>query len=99
MADQDNPHFTKIFWYIVFTTTLVFAYCVAVSFYPIPTQNTRVVDTITGFLLGTILSAGVGYLLGGNPIISRKPANTDSTDVRQMNVDAENVNLKENGNS
>ena len=94
MADMDNPHFNKIFWYIVFTTGMVFLYCVAVSFFPIPTQNTRVVDTITGFLLGTILSAGVGYLLGGNPVVTRKPGENQS--VEKMQVDADKVDVKEN---
>lgn len=66
MADQNNPHFNKIFWYIMVTSIIVICYCIAVSFFNIPEKNMRVVDTITGFFF-TVLSAGYGYLLGGNP--------------------------------
>lgn len=75
MADQNNPHFKEIFWFIVLTTICVLGYCTAVSFINVPEKNMRVVDTITGFLLGTVLSSGIGYLLGGNPTAPHTPIN------------------------
>lgn len=74
MADQNNPHFTQIFWYIIMTTILVMGYCIAVSFLNVPEKNMRVVDTITGFFF-TVLGAGYGYLLGGNPAAMQHPQN------------------------
>ena len=72
MADHNNPHFPAIYRFIFFTTILVFIYCAAVTFLEVPKENTRVVDTITGFLLGTVLASGIGYLLGGNPTASHQ---------------------------
>lgn len=86
MADQNNPHFPAIYRFIFFTTILVFIYCAAVTFVEVPEKNTRVVDTITGFLLGTVLASGIGYLLGGNPVASHsqnKINNVENIEVKQ----------------
>lgn len=72
MADQNNPHFKPIFYYIVFTTIFAFGYITAVTFLTVPKENQRTVDTVTGFLLGSVVMAGVGYLLGGNPASASK---------------------------
>lgn len=56
-----------IFWFVVYTTTLVFVYVGVVTFLPIPEKNVRFVDTAFGFLLGSVLGTGIGYLLTGSP--------------------------------
>lgn len=67
MADMNNPHFGKIFWYIMTTTLISFGYLVMVTLKAIPEKNQHTVDFAVGFLLGTVISSGAGYLLGGNP--------------------------------
>lgn len=37
----------------------VIGYLALISFYPIPPENTRIVDTTQGFLMGTVLNAVV----------------------------------------
>lgn len=36
---------------------MVIVYLGVISFYPIPADNTRIVDTTQGFLMGTVLNA------------------------------------------
>ena len=57
----------RIFWFVVYITTTVFAYIFAVTFLHIPKENMRFVDIAFGFLLGTVMGSGIGYLLGGSP--------------------------------
>src|SRR5688572_28755590 len=79
MATIDEGHFNKIFWYIVVTTLLVFGYLCAITFIVIPKENVRFADTILGFLLGTLLSGGAAYLLGGSPSTKKTPAPAGTT--------------------
>lgn len=83
MSDQNNPHFTQIFWFCVYVFTAGFAYIIAVTFLPIPEKNQRIVDTATGFVLGSMIMSAIGYLLGGNPATATKktsilPENSDT---------------------
>lgn len=94
MADQDNPHFNKIFWYIIMITVIALGYATAVTFVVVPKDNSHIVDVTLGFLFGTLVSAGVGYLLGGNPVLNKKNTQED-TQVNQMDVDADKVNVAE----
>ncbi len=64
MKDQ---HFSKIFWYVCILSFTVMAYIFCVTFLKIDKENIRFVDTALGFLLGTGLSSGINYLIGGNP--------------------------------
>lgn len=98
MSDQNNPHFKEIFWFIVLTTFLVMAYCTAVSFYNVPKENMRVVDTITGFLLGTVLASGIGYLLGGNPAAAPHSPVNKIENVEQLDSKTE-INNGDNKNN
>ncbi len=83
MSDKDNPHFTEIFWFCCFITLCGFAYISAVTFILIPEKNQRTVDTVVGFVLGSVIMSAVGYLLGGNPAGTKKttlvPENSDTT--------------------
>jgi len=74
---MDNSHFKEIFRFIILITVLGFGYAVAVTFIPIPKENAHIVDITLGFLFGTALSSGIGYLLGGNPLpAKRQPENS-----------------------
>lgn len=66
-SEKDNIHPDKIFWFIVGITIFVFLYVVAITFIRIPKENVRFVDVAIGFLLGTVLSSGIGYLLVSSP--------------------------------
>lgn len=68
MADKDNPHFKQILAYIFFTSLFSFCYIWAVTFYIVPKENQHIVDIVIGFLLGTVVGSGIGYLMGGNPV-------------------------------
>lgn len=83
MADTNDPHFSKIFWYISASSFFVFLYIAAITFLPIPKDNQRFADTILGFLLGTVLAGGAGYLVGGTPQSIKKspPAGTSSAEI------------------
>jgi uncharacterized membrane protein len=72
MADKDNPHFNQIYIFILITTTFSFLYIGAVTFLPISDKNQHIVDTVVGFLLGTVIGSAIGYLLGGNPASNKK---------------------------
>lgn len=93
MADQQNPHFEKIFWFCVYIITIGFGYIFYVTIAVIPDKNQRTVDTVVGFALGSMVMSAVGYLLGGNPT-AQKPKPADNN-VEQMDVAADNVNVKE----
>ena len=75
-----DPHFGKIFWYVVYITTIVFGYVFCVTFLHVPKENQRFVDIAFGFMLGSVLGSGIGYLLGGSP--DRK---------RDLSVNAEQI--------
>lgn len=50
--------------YAVFVTGIAFIYIFAASFFEIPKENTRFVDTVLGFILGTIISTIVQFFYG-----------------------------------
>lgn len=74
-----KDHFDKIYWFIVGATLFVFAYTTAITFIPIPKENVRFADVAQGFLLGSVLGAGLAYLVGGTPVAGKKPTGPGST--------------------
>lgn len=94
MADHNNPHFDKLYWFCVMVILIGFSYIVAVTFLKIPEENQRTVDTTTGFVLGSMVSAAIGYLLGGNPKThERTPIIPENSDT---NI---NIQSKTNGDA
>lgn len=78
--DQNSSKF--IYYYVGLTTGFVLLYVCAVTFMSIPKENVRFVDTVLGFLLGTVLSGGISYFLGGTNTIKHKPSDgTTSADI------------------
>jgi len=50
--------------YAVFVTGVSFIYIFAASFLEIPKENIRFIDTVLGFILGTIVATIVQYFYG-----------------------------------
>lgn len=90
MAEQNDKHLDEIKWRMIFyyicgSTVMVFTYLAVITFLKIPADNIRFVDTSLGFLLGTFLSGGAGYLIGGTAAnINKKveaPTAENSADI------------------
>ena len=63
--------FLYTFAYLWSISSIVYIFCV--SFVSIPIANVRVVDTIVGFLLGTIIAGLIGYFYGASHIVPPIP--------------------------
>jgi hypothetical protein len=75
MQQEDN-HFSYIFWFIAVLVFIVIAVDVAVMFIPIPSGGQKYADILIGGLNTGALMSGIQYLLGGNPFAKKQ---TDTT--------------------
>lgn len=53
-----------VYWYAWFWSVASVVYIGSVTFFAIPSANVRVVDTVLGFVLGTLVSTLIGYFYG-----------------------------------
>jgi hypothetical protein len=80
--NEKEMHFKATYRYILFVTVVVLGYVIAVTFLPIPSNNTRFIDVAFGFLL-KFLGDSSGWLIGGNPATqSKKTDGGDPTVTR-----------------
>lgn len=90
---ENNPHFNKIFWFIVGLSGFVLLYTLLITFCHIPKENIRFADTSQGFLLGSALSAGIAYLIGGTPFFqSAKKTSGTKTETLSLTATTETPN-------
>jgi hypothetical protein len=62
---QEDTFSKRFVYYLAsFWSLCTAAYIAGITFFVIPPDNTRVVDTILGFLLGTIIATIVNYFFG-----------------------------------
>lgn len=54
-------------------------YLGCVTFLPIPKENTRFVDTIVGFIIGTVMSVPIGFFFGSSKSSQTKDNTLDQT--------------------
>ncbi len=69
MGDVDTKRdSTRLFLFFLsaFWSFAAAGYIAAVTFWPVPESNIRIVDTILGFLLGTIVATVMNYWLGSS---------------------------------
>lgn len=45
-----------------------FVYFFTITFVPIPESSTRIADTITGFLIGTVITTIIGFYFGSSDL-------------------------------
>ena len=55
-----------VYYFASFWSIIAAVYIIAVTFMTIPTANIRFVDTVIGFMLGTIVSTIIGYFFGSS---------------------------------
>ena len=68
---KEHNGFLYTFAYLWSISSIVYIFCV--SFVSIPVANVRVVDTIVGFLLGTIIAGLIGYFYGASHTVPPTP--------------------------
>lgn len=68
LINEDAGYLAKnfIYLYAIFWSIFAVGYLASVTFIKIPDENLRVVDTILGFLLGTIVSTIIGFFFGNS---------------------------------
>lgn len=83
-----DEHFRKVFWFCVMVTIIALAYVFLITFFVIPEKNMRHADTALGFLLGTLVSSSIGYLMGGSPTMQSKkpPAQEEGTTTAEISA-------------
>jgi len=67
-ALKQEDKFSKRFVYYLasFWSFIAGTYLFSVTFFTYPVANTRIVDTITGFLLGTIIASIITFFFGSS---------------------------------
>lgn len=65
-----NKHFTQL--YAAYWSLFSSIYIACITFMQVPSANTRVIDTVLGFLLGTVVSTIIQYFYGSSNSSKRK---------------------------
>lgn len=78
-----------------FLLTVVIIYIFLVTFLEIPSENVRYVDTVLGFLMGTVMTTIINYFYGSSKSSSDKSntLNNESKNVESITI--ETVNNKD----
>jgi len=89
VAFGQDDKFTKraIYFLAYFWSLAAVLYIFFVSFFAIPENNQRLVDTITGFLLGTIIAAIINFFFGSSHGSQMKTQQMDGLFKRIFNKD------------
>lgn len=64
MKTNFEKHFVMYLATFFSVASTIYIYCV--TFFNVPKENQRVVDTIIGFLLGTLIATIVNYFFGSS---------------------------------
>lgn len=93
--EQDTQHFNKLFWFCVCCVAIGVGFLFALCFFPIPKSSERFADNCQGFFQGSIITAAISFLLGGNiPTKKATPTVTatgDSPTINTGSTDAQPV--------
>lgn len=85
--EQDQQHFNKLFYFCIGCVAVGLTFLIALCFLPIPKGSERFADNCQGFFQGSIVTAAMSFLLGGNIPTNKK---VDAPVVNQadtVNVD------------
>lgn len=74
--NNNDKHFDKVYWFIVGLCVFGAILTIFLIMYLPKAESTRIADTALIFWLSTAVSGGIGYLLGSNASMIKKPADT-----------------------
>lgn len=94
---KDN-NFAFIFYYIVGCTIAGLSYLFLITFLVIPEANTRHADTVSGFFMGTLITACLYYLTGGNPTQGKKTSGEPGSTTAEISATIHSEPKTENEN-
>lgn len=63
---QDEQHFSKLFWFCVGAVAVGLGFLMSLCYFPIPKGSERFADNVQGFIEGSVVTAALAFLLGGN---------------------------------
>jgi len=88
MADQeiDSIHFNKLFWFCVAAVGIGILFLISLCYIPVPKSSERFADNVQGFIEGSVVTAALAFLLGGNLPTKKQPDNTVTTNTDTGNV-------------
>jgi len=89
MGNPSDPHFEKIFWFIVALTSFGGFLTVFLIIYLPPEESKRMADTAIVFWLSTAVTGGIGYLLGSSASTRANRTNPNSIITGEGNSSAE----------
>lgn len=75
---------THKYWYIVGTSIFTFIYIMMVTFHHIDKEQQRFADMALGILVGTILTGGMSYLIGGSALPHDPKSPTNKNKMAQV---------------
>lgn len=86
--EQETQHFNKLFYFCIGCVAIGLTFLIALCFIPIPKGSERFADNCQGFFQGSIVTAAMSFLLGGNIPVSKKQSETPTvTTADTVNID------------
>lgn len=71
MQDPDNQHFNKLFLFCCIFAGTGIVFLMALCFLSVPKEGVRFADNVQGFIEGSVVTACLQFLLGGNMPIKK----------------------------
>jgi hypothetical protein len=81
--NEETQHFNKLFWFCCINVAAGVLFLIALCYIPVPKGSERFADNVQGFIEGSIVTAAMTYLLGGN-LPSKKGATVQQADNVQI---------------
>lgn len=85
--NNNSEHFNKLFWFCCACVAIGLAFLITLCFVPIPKGSERFADNCQGFFQGSIVTAAMAFLLGGNLPLARKAEATPGTTTASITAD------------
>lgn len=85
--EQDQQHFNKLFYFCIGCVAVGLTFLIALCFLPIPKGSERFADNCQGFFQGSIVTAAMSFLLGGNIPTNKKQDAPTVNQADTVNVD------------
>lgn len=77
--EEERERFHYNFWFCVGLVVIGIIAILAIIFCTIPKQNEQLANVAFGFFSGSLVTAAVQFLLGGNPAIQNKKISSSIT--------------------